>query len=440
MEFATGISIDLLGVVLSALLPNLNGVTKTVEKFAKEKKFKNEVYRKFKRSDLYNEEVSDELFDEITSRCGDIEIVELGIYYTAMKTNKWISYAMWYMSEDDATLLKVDKDTREFINAITDMVGFGRIYENAGIACLNDYEITSSEKTEAPKFIFLMSDLKERLSDPEFVKKMKVRRDKMNFTRPLIGSDPQYIGNHYIDNDGMFHPVFFSSTPIIPAIGNKHGEGLTSEEFAAFDSILNPLIMDKEYSISRDTSGNIILTIVRDNSWGSTESFVLDDGTIMGGTRKSILGCYRTVNGNIEYIFVDIQEFPDIAFNILNKSFYQMNSSEVYSAYSNMLQNYSIYKYIDFSGTRWLDYLSPGDKQILTNNLTNIITYMQNDSENMFGVPRLRFDYFVDENNFGLKSDSDVKSTVQNYGLTSGTIRPGFCVEVTDGAITVYIK
>ena len=69
--------------------------------------------------------------------------IKLSLTVAGKKANKWINYAIYWMTADkDIGLLAVDHETAQFINAIAQMFGFNqKIYEDEKITNLKNYEI-----------------------------------------------------------------------------------------------------------------------------------------------------------------------------------------------------------------------------------------------------------------------------------------------------------
>lgn len=442
MREETGLFLfDVMGVVFDVLLPQMGEQLEIIQHMREERKYNNDTFKIINSTKLAGG-LSDVMYDRLHEDSCGIGIVEFDLISTAVKTNKWINYAVWCMCDEDAVLLKADKDARELINAVAMMAGFGKIYQNSGIADLNDYAIENKKRETGTKFILSIEDLKKKFENPDFKDAMRYKLAKIQAetNKHLIGNSPAFFGSPArIDNDGLIHPIFFSNSSLREVLGPKQGN-ISEDLFNRLEAVFAPMIKDTNYKYSYDlTSGLPILTIERDNTYGATENFLIDDGTIMGGSTVSILGTYMTVNGNLDYIFVDAKKLPHIAYSIINRSFYQLSSEEVHEAFSVMLQNYSIYNIIDFSDTPWFDYLTDEEKTTLTKHLSDIIAFIHQDP-NLYFSPRLRFvkEKYINPDNFTLVSDSLVKSPLADKRFTSPEICEGLSFICANGMITQY--
>lgn len=440
MREETGlVLVDLVGVAIDLLLPQLGDYISIAKELRDRNKYNNDtlnIIDKAKTSGGLTEEMYQALHDNSNGST----LIEFDLISTAIKTNKWVNYAIWCMTDDNSVLLKADKDARELVNAISMIAGFGRIYQSSGVVDLNKYDIANKDREVGSKFLLSIEDLKKRFEDEEFRKAMRYKLAKINaeINKNLIPASTNFFGTPArVDNDGLIHPIFFSNSSLREVMGPKQGD-LPKELFDRLDAALAPMITDAKYKYSYEASSHLpLLTIERNNSYGATESFLLDDGTIMGGSTISILGTYRTVNGNFDFIFVDVMKLPHIAFSIINRSFYQLTPDEVAEAFSVMLQNYSIYNIIDFSNTPWFDYMTDNEKVALTKHLSDIIGFMHQDAGIYFS-PRLRFTEYINPDNFGLISDNQVKSPLKDRGFTSPEICEGLSFRCTNGMMTQY--
>lgn len=434
----------LVDIVCEALLPQFDDLFEVAKKMSDDKKKKRETFKIIDKAKTSGG-LSDKLYDTLEEKSNGNCLLQFDMISTAVMTNKWINYALWCMTEldnENLILLKANNDQMEFVNAICQMAGFGKIYESAGYCNLENYAVENKDREAGSKFLFSLEDLKEKVFDEKFIKAMQFKKAKIltEASRALPMNSNFFGTNSRIDHDGLIHPIFFSSTPLINDIGPKQGEGISNDLFARLENSLSGYIRDEKYSYNIDANTGLpMLTIMRDNSYGATESFIIDDGTVMGGTGIWVLGKYMNSFGVQDYIFVNVVKSPGTVYNIINRSFYQLNAAEVADAFSAMLQNYSIYNAIDMSGTYWLDYLNAGERKMITDHLSNIIGFMSAD-QNLWQLPRLRFSEYINPNNFTLVSDNKVKSPFAITGFTSSEICEGLSFVCKDGAITQYFS
>lgn len=389
-----------------------------------------------------SEDLSDDMYNDIADISNGFDLYGIDLVSTAIKTNNWINYALFYMISDEANIIPASKDCRELVNAIAIMADFGRIYVSDGAIDLWDYDVSNPKRLKGSKFLLREEDIRRRITDPNFVQMMNIRKTKMmnRYIRkePLaIGLDKEYFGDRIIDPDGYITPVFFNPTPLKMEIGDKKGNILDSNLYSRLEDALSDIIDDAKYSYKKDeNTGLLKLIIQRDDSYGAYEEFILDDGSVCGGSDIYVMGSY---NGKYETdnIFVSANKHKDIVYKILNISFYMMNMYEVKVALDDMIPIQSIYNWVDFSNTNWFDRLTFDERNQLAGYLYNIETFMRSDP-NLTELPRLRFKNFTDINNFMLVSDCLVVSPLEELGYTSKDICEGLSFTVANGMITQY--
>ena len=181
---------------------------------------------------------------------------------------------------------------------------------------------------------------------------------------------------------------------------------------SAFGAILSN--MGVEYHYSFDQSGNHLLQIVRDSAMGAVDTYIIDDGRIMGGTKVHILADYINQNGTKDTIFVD-SKHQDIVAQVLQNRFFTLTPDMVVTCMHDMFNNGLIYHYIDFSNTKWMDSLTAEQREALEKNLSACISNLNMDI-------RMRSDSIMDVNNFILTSGGTISTlpgiTAPNSNMT----------------------
>ena len=259
---------DLLGLALDVLVPQISDYIGIAKELRDRKKATNDTFKIISKTKLAGG-LSDQMYEQLHDASNGIGIVEFDLISTAIKTNKWINYAVWCMCDEDSVLLKADKDARELVNAIGMIAGFGLIYNSAGVADLNKYDIGNKDREPGSKFLLSVEDLKKRFENSEFRDAMRYTLAKLNaeINRNLIGNNPGFFGTPArIDEDGLIHPIFFSNSSLREALGPKQGN-ISKELFDRLEEVFAPMIKDANYKYSYDlASGLPILTIERDNT------------------------------------------------------------------------------------------------------------------------------------------------------------------------------
>jgi hypothetical protein len=199
--------------------------------------------------------------------------------------------------------------------------------------------------------------------------------------------------------------------------------------FFRFENALQKYFPGTGYYYEMDQDGLWNICIPREN--GTTDSIIIDDGTIMGGAGISILGMYQSVNGSIDTIFVKESRHPVIVQNILSNPFYIMSDLEYQeiSVDETYFENF-VYHYIDFSNTEFIDLYSAKEKYDFEKRLLAAIKVLGQDV-------RLRLNNYIDPYNFELVSDKATKSPMSKNNTTSSNICEGLSIEIQNIDLTI---
>lgn len=165
---------------------------------------------------------------------------------------------------------------------------------------------------------------------------------------------------------------------------------------------------------------------------GTESCNIIDDGSIMGGRRISILGSYLDNNNQVKNVFVDVLSHPLTTTNILNNPLYLMTPQEVSECWYDHLYNKQIYNTIDFHNTEFFDELSEEDKYNFELTLLGVLNI------EMFANVRFRIKEFVDATHYTLVSDYQMfkpLSCIQYFQMPETYVAEGLEVRVDDANI-----
>ena len=171
---------------------------------------------------------------------------------------------------------------------------------------------------------------------------------------------------------------------------------------------------------------------------GKSKKFVMDDGSIFGGTTPSILFDMKDNN-----FFVPIKSgYEDILLKGLNGNL--MSELDWQRVRKYYFFNLAIYTAFDFTNTPKIDELRETDDGI--SKLNNILSVIY--ENNMFRagndinkLPRMRFESFESIDKFTLVSDKNVRFGYQDkYNTTAKNIVEGEKYVVDDNGIHHYIN
>lgn len=352
----------------------------------------------------------------------------------AIETNKLIQFAMFYMTDDRADLIKRPQIEREIINGIAALFNFGKIYPNDGVSSLKMYDPEyEADFCNTCKFILSICDIAKKLNDPVFVEKMMKRKEQLAIVDAKDDSiiDVDNVGSTeskteesesknnsrwQTDADGIIHPVFFTEDAPDATINNETEEvvkpqyiGLTDDEIVKLEEAFGTAT-DAPHRFEK--TGDLINMYISRNNYGDEDVYLIDPGIIMGSGKYYVMA---TTNVNGDTIFVS-SEHNDIVKNILSSKFYILTPEECQIVFEHYFRNMVIYRYIDMSNTEFLNSLSREDFEKLGKKLSYILNTMSKNNNTGNDLPRMRFNYWNGVDDFIIISDPDVKSPIPDTG------------------------
>ena len=390
-----------------------------------------------KASNVESDVISQEEFDKITKAANEKHENQFDLIEKYNKTNRWVNYAKYYVSHEDANLITADSETKTFVNGIANLAGYGVMYDKAPIGNIKHYDpnLNESYDNQSTRFLVCYEELLAKLTDLEFrqkVKSTKMARSVDTVKEIEIKKETESdkvvsttSGKARVDKDGYIHPIFFKKDGSVdikePSLAEtkKCGDGISETLFNRLEDAFGSLLSDVPYYYTTK-NGYIELNVVRKDCFNAVDTYIVDSGVILGGTRISILGSFIKPDGNYDTIFIDVKKHPDVTSCILYSKFYQITPEQSTECVRDFFNDTTIYRYIDFGNTGWFDALDEKDRKVLENNLSIIVKDSLNGTRaNHADGARFRFEDFKDVNNFSLVSDDKVISPLYAIGATS---------------------
>ena len=344
------------------------------------------------------------------NRLSNGNIASKSLYMSiAEKTCKLISYVLWYITDDSVQLIDATDTEKEFMNAITDYIGYGKMYQESGSALLDWYDATKLGLGYSGPFLISIRDLEDIRIRQDFDQRWRKTLQKRNIEAEVELPSP-------VSTEA--NPLVFNTWPEMRHDVMPYGmpEVLFTNLEVAFEPFIKKMIRC-EHWYDVDPEGNYTLNLMSYDTEGnptspSPRTYVIDSGYIMGGSGISIMGKYGDpTTGWVDNVFVDVNKFPGIATAILASPYYVLNS-EAQQVFNEQFNNGKIYRYIDLSNTYFLDSISKEDKIMLNRTLTGCISLMDFDL-------RYRIEDYVSPTKFKLIADQKCISTLKAYGATA---------------------
>lgn len=378
---------------------------------------------------------------DITARLyNDIVIITEGNYKDeellmakAKVTLRWVKYTFYYLTED-AALIIADTEAQKLCNGIAKLVfpEAGKIYPKADDANLSKYDAEKLPRHYGGNFILNIRDIEEKFTDDLKMKaaaKYAEVQNNPNMENSEIPSDSatvniskfERVGRY--DEDGYFHPFFFSSPEEIREEYQSKpvkAPDMPDELFTKFEAALSKVAADLKYYYEKNQYGNWTINVIQPDMLAAS-SYMLDDGTIMGGDAVYIMGKCQGANGLVDSVFVK-SDLTDIVSKILHNGFYIMSQGELDLVNSVLLDNQIIYHTVDFVGMKQLDMTALKGTQF-NKALFNAVQLVPSDC-------RLRFESFTDLNHFILVSDINCISPMGYDNTTANKIYDGLKISI----------
>ena len=370
-------------------------------------------------------QVSDRLYNDICRIAEDNPFLRLVLVSKGIETNQWIRFAIYYMTDNLATLISfADEESRELVNAITMMAGFGKVYDSNGVANIDEFDSTQINSDYSGRFLLNKPELIDFLSTVQFQSIMARRKFKMNEVSlggpTMIMSDENNVEHKYCnpafeileaDDNEIVQPTFTvnesnSFCPlefnVQPKVMPKKGEGVDAHTYTRFEALIGKYIPETIHYHYENINGVYHLFITRPDT-GAEEMYIIDNGGIVGGNTVAILASYLTLDGYERYRFVDAAAHPAILSKVLNRAIFNyLAPQELEEVYGDYLYNYRIYNNIDFHNAFFFDDLNPKEKYDFEASLLAVMSAIDLAG---YGNVRFRFTSYTDPHSFTLISD-----------------------------------
>lgn len=390
----------------------------------------NYIKREVSNSEFTSNDISDELDTELQRMCNNSQLAKSEFKEVAKKTNENINYAYWYMTTDDAKILKTSKENKAFINGVSEYAGYGKIYSKVKPDDITKYDAKKASTEYNEKYLLLLNDIDRIVKSESFLDKMNNKLNSFMEVKPeVISTNGPAINVEdgcRVGSDGLYYPLFGDEVRVQPEIKDP---AMEDQDFQMFEEVINKLCPANRYHYYRIENGLIKLYIETDPIHHFPECFLLDNGDIMSGKEPYIMGKFIREDGTEDTMFVNMLTNPETARYILSSVNNYMTPEMVKEGYKGQFIIDRVYHNIDFSGTYFLSGMSRDEKLLFEHNLLAVIFTLDNDE-------RLRLVGYTDPSHFMVVSDRYVSSPLT---VTSKAINDGLTY-IMDGKILSKIK
>ena len=384
---------------------------------------------------------------------------------------KLVSYAMYFMTNSKAQIISNFSDEeKQIVNGVSEMFGFGLIYEDQEAADLYKYDMNSILYNRSEKFLLnVEKDVAFRLHD-RMIMDMITRRMK-ELGRGFIEGTATEIKSEVIveeskpeavkEEDQSIKQRTIREEPIIPITftiidkkddsvnvnksnpepnfnPNKYSTDLPKEQQEELDKVFADMLKDKyyRYYTYHNTTYLRIFKDMKDYC-----DYIIDNKTILGGSTVAL-----GVSVGKEIIFIPVNCWKNLVQKILNDSTFVPTNAEVEKIRLEYFDDESIYTIVDMSNTEFLDDLKLDQFNMLGDKLSGICELNRQKYPTCGGV-RLRFESYTNNDNFVLVSDDKTISPMPSAGMTTSyhmngklkyVVNGDFVTEIDNGIETKY--
>lgn len=400
----------------------------------------------------------------------------------AQKAQKLINFVDYYYTNKDAKLVNFKQNEKEFINAVSEIYGFNKLYPDCLSANLKAYDLSyKDEYLFSGKYLVSIKDLEtnaerikkssqfvnrnpKKAEKEEVVEEVKTEESKESVvteatkeetvkppteeTKETTSQVEESTGedrNRIIwqtDENGIVHPIFFTKKsdekmadvkipikPEEPIKPFKFFNTVPDEIIRELDEKLSEFIGNAKHRYEYHNSLIVALYITRNNI---EERFLIDpNGYVTGAEKIYVMG--NLSNGNQLFVSID---HKDLVKKILSSKDYIMSPDEYQIAISDQFANANIYRYIDMSNTGFLSDIPKEEYDKLGKKLSFIINKMAENNSGNMNLPRLRFLSWNNVNDFKLISDDSIRVPLE--GVSADLICNGLTFTVNNDEIIEY--
>ena len=414
-----------------------------------------------KEKKITEEGISNRLYDDCCRLSNGNFLVRIDFVSAALKASKWINYAGRYMVCKDTPLIyNANKMEREFVNGLSVIAGFGKIYEDNDIMDLDKCDSAKVSSSYTGKLLFNKDETLDILFNEKFQSAMRKRMidsgisstelavvdniETVNVSNNDQNADSTTVeeNKHRVDDEGYIHPIFTTESfkaDMMKKYNDPKPDTMPAFEYSKFKEELKCFLGAYENRYRFDyINGYFYLYILRDN--GIEDFYILDDGSIMGGRAVSVLANYHDFSDGLnKTIFVNSNNHPVLIRKILSSSLYFLTPEEVEEVKKDHFYDTTLYNMIDFSDyegnedlMEFMDWLTPEARYTLETNLLGIRSITKD--------TRFKFTSFNNESDFTLESLDDIVAMfplIQNPGENGYLIRKGMKVTLKDKDIAI---
>ena len=404
----------------------------------------NEIY---KTMNLTNANVSAETEEKVKDVASRSNFAQIDIMNKVLQTEQWVRYAYYYMTDNSAELFELEDEIEAFLNSISVLAGFGKMYPQAAVSDIHEYDLKICDMKK--RFLMDVDEVSKYVASGNFQMKMKTRLQTIKAYIPTTKvekpqEEEQQNVSWRLGEDGLYHKTLrtfredenlirpfanivkgatsgSTSTNNImnqptqveePQIPFKQPQEMSNGMFERLNKALTPAIIGTDsYWYSFDQNGLLLLNVPNRTTM-STGIYPIDTGSIFGGDNIRVLGNFVDQNGMKNTIWVDVEKRPEIAAKVIQNPLYLLDTSECMMVSEDILTNNYLARYIDFSCTPFFSTMEKPTADRLCKRLMDILAIVRMNYDPNLDLPRFRFDRYDNPDAFVIVSDENVSRQI----------------------------
>jgi hypothetical protein len=381
-----------------------------------------------KVNDVYDNELSEEFKSRIFIMSnGDTNLYNKYLNI-ASDTKNLVNYALYYTTTGNTEMLDLSSEEKRLVNGVIKYIynNLELPYKDEKVYDIRNFAVENATPMYNANFLLSLKELDTILTSKDYSKAIsKIYSDKIlkliSFNKFAEAENNTTQATKAVDNEVNETGSANNNTAEAPSNEFKAPipQGMDHVTYDHFEKNLLPFLNGRPhyYGLYEGTHNYYIGIKGRDGDI----RYIIDFGSITGGNRVSLLVEYRGLTSK-EFLFVDVNKFPEIATAIFASDTQYILSAKEADAVrkSRIFKNDLIYKFVDLTNTQYLENMSEQDINRLEANLMLIIGYCIK----IANMPNARFRIygFVNPEKFGVISDQWTNVGLASLGLSNNGI------------------
>ena len=374
-----------------------------------------------KVNDVYDNELSEEFKSRIFIMSnGDTNLYNKYLNI-ASDTKNLVNYALYYTTTGNTELLDLSSEEKRLVNGVIKYIynNLELPYKDEKVYDIRNFAVENATPMYNADFLLSLKELDTILTSEDYSEAIsKIYGDELlkliPFDKFAEAENNTTQAAKAVDNKVNETELANNNTAEVPSNEFKAPipQGMDQITYDHLEKNLLPFLNGRPhyYGLYENSHNWYVGIKGRD----ADIIYIVDFGNTTGGDRLSLLVEYRGLVSK-EFLFVDVNKFPEIATAIFaSDTAYILSAQEADAVRkSRIFKNDLIYKYVDLTNTQYLENMSEQDINTLEANLMKIIAHCVDIVSNA----RFRISHFATPEDFEVVSDQKTAIGLASLGL-----------------------